>query len=56
MNRANNEIKAEMRNKIQAPLLVLNDLHKGKEVPKDLIKAAAKDIEELKQIIESFDN
>ncbi len=54
MSSVNNEIKAEMRNKIQAPLLVLNDWHKGKEVPKNLIILAGKDIEELKRLIENL--
>ncbi len=54
MKNIGEEIKAEMRNKIQAPLLVLNDLHKGKEIPKNLIKAAAGDVEELKRLIEDL--
>ena len=48
-----NEIEAEMRNKIQAPLLILDNLHKGKEVSKKFIETALKDIEELRRIIET---
>ncbi len=48
------EVKAEMQNKIQAPLLVLDNLHKGKDGPKKLIAASLKDIEELKRLIEDL--
>lgn len=54
MNNVSDEIKAEMRNKIQAPVLVLDNLHKGREVPRNLIKTAAGDIEELKRLIENL--
>ena len=56
MDKIRNEIEAEMRNKIQAPLLILNNLHKGKDVPKKLVETALKDIEKLKQLIESLGN
>ena len=49
------EIKAEMRNKIQSPLLVLNNLSRGREVPKKLMEAASKDVEALEQLVESLD-
>lgn len=38
----------------RASRLVLDNLHKGREVPQNLIKAAARDIEELKRLIEGL--
>jgi len=47
----NNEISEEIRNKIQSAYTVLELLKVNKEVPKNLVESAIKDLEEITKIV-----
>ena len=49
-NKIDVELSAEIRNKIQATTTVLKLLKADKEVPKDLINKALKDLEKVQEM------
>jgi hypothetical protein len=47
------ELTADIRNKLQASLAVLELLSKGREVPKDFIDAVKRDLDEAVELLGS---
>lgn len=45
------ELSAEIRNKLQTAITALELLKAGKEVPKDFIDKAFKDLEKIEELI-----
>jgi hypothetical protein len=49
----NKELIADIRNKPQPPRTALNIISQGKEVPKEFIKTAKRDLDEVERLLKS---
>ena len=46
------EVKADLRNRLQAPLTILTALKEGKKIPEALLNIGIQDIERLKKFLD----
>jgi uncharacterized protein YggU (UPF0235/DUF167 family) len=49
----NSELIADIRNKLQAPKTALDLISEGKEMPKELIEIAKKDLDDVEHLLKS---